>query len=312
MVKQHLPITITLLLVALISSFTTALFMRNGVTRPFQDHSLLNPVVDSNLEKHFIINFQSLRKSFDSIQARYSPDTRVYFSYLNNAAWVGVNERELFTAASLIKVPLAMAVYKAIEERKLNMETEYGLEEIDLSAEFGELYQVGAGKTLTVELLVEIMLRESDDTAANALYKILTRIGITDPLDDVYRSMGWEFRDFNEAPNYGLIHVKVLSNMFLALYNATYVSPEHSQQILDHLTKTPFDNQIVAGVPKGIPVAHKIGIYEPDGTISDCGIVYAPHREYILCVASSGLSRERADTFVKEISEAAYAYVIHN
>ncbi len=298
--------------VMMLSSLVTFLVMRGDRATNFLDHSLLNPVVDSSLNKHFIINFQPLRRSFDSIKAHYSPNTRVYFSYLNNAAWVGVGERDLFTAASLIKVPLAMAVYKAVEDKKLDVEDVYDLEEIDLNSEFGELYKDGTGSRFTVERLIEIMLTQSDDTAANALYKILTRIGLSDPLNEVYRSMGWEFRDFNDAPNYGVIHVKVLSNMFLALYNATYVNPEHSQQILEHLTNTPFNNQIVAGVPKGILVAHKIGIYEPDGTISDCGIVYAPHREYVLCAASSGLSRDRADEFVKEVSQAAYEYVLNN
>ncbi len=310
--KQHF--IIGLVVIVVLSSLLTLLAVKGGGAATPLEHSLLNPVVDSSLNKHFIINFQPLRKSFDSIQSHYSPNTntRVYFSYLNSAAWVGVNERGLFTAASLIKVPLAMAVYEAIESRRLDVSDEYDLEEIDLNNQFGDLYKNGAGSKFTVERLIEIMLTQSDDTAANALYKILTRIGLSDPLNEVYRSMGWEFRDFNDAPNYGVIHVKVLSNMFLALYNATYVNPEHSQQILEHLTNTPFNNQIVAGVPKGILVAHKIGIYEPDGTISDCGIVYAPHREYVLCAASSGLSRDRADEFVKEVSQAAYEYVLNN
>jgi beta-lactamase class A len=136
-------------------------FYSNGKVFSYEkkpNHSFINPVVISNLDKHFIINFQPLREDFLEIQKKYEPKTHIYFSYFNNAAWIGINEREIFTSASVIKVPLAMTAYKAIEEGKLESNTKYTLEEVDLDEKFGELYKIGPGKTITVEQLKVLKL----------------------------------------------------------------------------------------------------------------------------------------------------------
>lgn len=100
--------------------------------------------------------------------------------------------------------------------------------------------------------------------------------------------------------------------MFLALYNSTYISPEYSQEALYYLTQTPFGDKIAAGVPEFVEVSHKIGVSGNDDTFSDCGIVYAPNRNYMLCVGSNGMPESKAAAFMAEISKKTYEYVINN
>lgn len=276
------------------------------------NYPLINKATTASLGKHFIINFLPLKEKFVSIKAKYSQKTYIYFAYLNNATWIGLNERDLFTAASTVKVPLAMSIYKMAQENKLKVTDTYGLEELDLNDTFGELYKVGLDKVLTVEELIKIMLEKSDNTAANATYKILGRIGIEQPLDNVYNFMGWQFNEFGKKPDYERINLKTLSNMFLSLYNATYNSVDDSNKILEFLSATPFKDKIVAGVPEDIVVAHKIGIASNNETFSDCGIVYAPNRHYILCLGSNGGDEKAANAFMRDISQAAYQFVIKN
>lgn len=276
----------------------------------------INPAVIAGLDKHFIINFRPLRKQFEEIQSRFPQKTFIYFAYLNNAAWIGINEREEFTAASTIKVPLAMALLKAVEDGKIQLEDSYGIEDFDLDYNFGDLYKEGAGQQLTVDELLAIMLEQSDNTAQVAVTHIFNRIGITDPLWPVYGALGWEFgaplASIGTTSTYSKISLKTLANLFLSLYDAKYVSVEHSNKILAHLAHTPFKDKIEAGVPREIAVSHKIGVAVPDDTYSDCGIVYAPNRPYLLCLGSVGAPEEKAVEFMKEISKAAYAYVIGN
>ena len=87
---------------------------------------------------------------------------------------------------------------------------------------------------------------------------------------------------------------------------------ENSQKILEYLANTPFNDKIAAGVPEGVTVSHKIGVSAEDKTFSDCGIVYAPNRNYILCLGSNGSDEKRADQFMAEVSKAVYDYVINN
>lgn len=305
---------VTPLLLVIVSSVVTyVLFAGDTIVAqaPKPDLAYINPAVQANLGKHYIINFQPLRETFIAIDKKHAGQGYIYFAYLNNAAWVGINEREMITAASTVKVPLAMAVYKNIEEGRFTGEELYTIEEDDLNAGFGELYKAGAGQTITLRELVEIMLVYSDNTASNAIADIFRRVGIENPLDEVYAAMGWDaVSSLGEVPSYGLIHLKVLSNMFTALYNATYLNAEHSQVVLSHLAQTPFRDKLEAGVPKGVAVSHKIGTYAESKTYSDCGIIYAPSRNYLLCVASVGVDEPAAARFMAEVSAAAYEYVI--
>jgi beta-lactamase class A len=273
--------------------------------------NLLNPESLYDKQKHFIVNFQPLRHSFEEIQKKYPQKTYIYFVYLNNSSWVGINEREPFVAASTIKVPLAIAVSQAIEKGLLTLDSEYTLEHLNLDDNFGDLYK-NEGQSYTVRQLLEYMLSKSDNTAANALTTALTRLGVVEPLFDVYQYMGWEGFELGQAASFNKISVKLLSNMFLALYNASYISPEHSQLILQDLTQSQFNDQIRAGVPEDIQIAHKMGISTNNETFADCGIVYAPNRPYILCLASNGGDEKVADGFMKEVSETVYKYVINN
>jgi beta-lactamase class A len=281
-------------------------------------YELINPTVTSNLNKHFIINFQPLKEKLIAIQKKYPHKTYIYFVYLNNASWVGLNEKDLFTAASTIKVPLAMALFKAVEDGKLKLTDSYALDELDLDEGFGELYKVGPDKQFTIEELVKIMLEQSDNTATRGIDNIFRKIGIEDPFVDVYQSMGWErgsmelIPEMGQAPNYQDINLKILSNMFLALYNADYVNIENSNKILSFLASSPFNEKIVAGVPEDILVAHKIGIAAGKDTFSDCGIIYAPNRHYLLCLGSNGKDEKSANKFMAEISKVVYQYVINN
>jgi len=274
--------------------------------------SLINPTVTAGIGKHFIINFKPLEDQFKGIQTGYPQKTYIYFAYLNNAAWIGSGEDQMFTAASTIKVPLAMSIMKMVEEGKLSLSQGYTLDQLDLDKHFGDLYKIGANKTLTLQQLLQIMLENSDNTAMNALDKAAMLSGVDDPFADVYDSMGWGGTNFDDKPTYNKINLKTLSNMFIALYNAKYDNAQDSQLILDYLDNSTFKDQIPAGVPNGVSVADKFGVNAGDKTFSDCGIVYAPNRNFLLCLGSVGADQKAANSFMAEISKAAYDYVVKN
>lgn len=301
----------------IMTAFATGFAMRNSSSSSSSSaFPLINKAVTADIGKHFIINFKPLRIELEKIQKKYPQKTYIYFSYLNNASWIGLNEREEFTAASTIKVPVAMAIMKAVEEGKLKLSDLYSLEELNLDDGFGDLYKVGKDQEFVVEELLKIMLEQSDNTALNAVVEIFRRIGIEDPLGNVYGFLGWEFSQsipgLGEIPNYSKINLKTLSNLFIALYDAKYISVEHSQKILEYLTHTPFNDKIMAGVPGDIMVSHKIGVATADKTFSDCGIVYAPNRHYVLCLGSNGGNEKQASKFMAEVSTAVYKFVMNN
>ena len=95
---------------------------------------------------------------------------------------------------------------------------------------------------------------------------------------------------------------------------SSYLKAEDSNKVLSILTKTDFNDKIAAGVPKEVPVAHKIGVFGGKGELSqevfsDCGIIYVPNRPYTLCIMTRGDDENIARQHMKNISQLVYGYV---
>lgn len=208
-------------------------------------------------------------------------------------------------AASLLKVPLAMEIYKAIESGKLTPSQKITLTQPMLDNAFGTLYQKGAGYTLTVQDAVRIMLVESDNTAVKALSATL---GNSLPNgESVFNYLDTAVQQ--DADFSVLIGARGYSSILKCLYFACYLNPEHSETVLQHLSQTNFKNRLVAGVAdKKIKIAHKIGVFQ-ETTQSDCGIIYKEARPYILCVMIDGQDNQKTDWHISELSKRVYNYV---
>jgi hypothetical protein len=103
---------------------------------------------------------------------------------------------------------------------------------------------------------------------------------------------------------------------FAFFNNVTYLSSEYSERALKLLSETTYLNGLVAGVPKGVTVAHKFGehVFSAKGVatgveLSDCGIVYYPAHPYLLCVMTSVKDEVTAATIIANISKVTYSAV---
>ncbi len=197
-------------------------------------------------------------------------------------------------SASLIKVPLAMALVSAGQCRDhgdtaLDLELEETLREEDRVDGEGAFDAAPVGTRRTRRELIGHMLRESDNTAANLLIRA---IGIDranhwmgdPPLELEVTRLRRRFMDFAAAAagNENMTTAREMCRIF------AYLAAEPGYAaLLDWLTRTPYGERLVAGVPAGTLVAHKVG--DLDGIEHDVGIVYAPAAPYIVALLSIGL-----------------------
>ena len=65
---------------------------------------------------------------------------------------------------------------------------------------------------------------------------------------------------------------------------AYYLNKPSCEYALRLLLRTIYRDQITAGLPSEIPVAHKEGYNVDTGDFHDCCVVYLPNRPYILCI----------------------------
>lgn len=263
------------------------------------DFRFLNPARHLSDAKDLIINFQPLRDEL----SKYETDARVsiYFEYLKTGANIAVNKDAEFYPASLLKVPVAMAVAKKIEKGEWRWSNELVLMSADKDDKFGNLHKEPTGKTFTIEELVRRSISDSDNTAHFMLVRNLE----IEEMKEVYDHMGLE--GFLETE--GSLSAKRYSVIFRTLYSSSYLTGEDSQKLLSYLSQSPFNYYIQAGLPENVTFAHKIGTDIDKKVYLDSGIVYAKNRPYIITVMTKNNGEQEAKEIMKNVSEKAYDYV---
>lgn len=197
-------------------------------------------------------------------------------------------------SASLIKVPLAMAIVAAYLSRRpdddiLDLDGMEALREEDRVAGEGAFEAASAGTRRTRWELIGHMLRESDNTAGNLLIRaigldVVNQFMSRPPLGLRVTRLRRRFMDVAAAAagNQNLTSAREMCRIFAHLAAEPAYAP-----LLDWLTQSPYDERLVSGVPAGTLVAHKVG--DLDGVEHDVGIVYAADAPYIVALLSAGL-----------------------
>jgi len=228
----------------------------------------------------------------------------VYFRDLNNGPWIGINESEEFTPASLLKVPLMIAYLKIAENYPTVLDEELLIVDNSdtLSQNIIPLRTVENGKSYKVSDLIEYMIVYSDNKAANTL---LSHIDV-ESLNAVYEDLGIKTPDVNDSENF--MSVRDYASFFRILYNASYLNREMSEKALSILTNSQFNLGLSAGVPPQIDVAHKFGerVLLEGKQLHDCGIIYKVDKPYLLCIMTRGTNFIGMGETIKTISETVY------
>ena len=241
----------------------------------------------------------------------------MYFRDLHAGPAFGINESNKFIPASLLKLPVVMAYFSYEEEFPgiVDQKIRYSPEAVSY---VGMLEQVEhpdstlkIGEFYTIEEMMRNALVYSDNLA---FYLILDHFTRTVP-DGSERML----RAFHELgildprdPSEEAISVRNYSGLFRQLYNISYLTPEHSEQVLTWLSESVYDKALEAGVPTDVLVAHKFGerdLSEGEKQLHDCGIVYFPNNPYVLCVMTRGSNWQSMAEFIRTVSKMVYEEV---
>lgn len=251
-----------------------------------------------------IVNFVPLRLDVGKYFQENNLDGSFNFEYLSTGVQVTIDEDKREVAASLMKLPAAMDLMKAAELGRVNLDDKVALQESWLDSGFGDLYQKGAGYQLSLRDAVRIMLEDSDNTALKAVSA--TSVKLIKPEESSLNAV-----DVEVSQNADLsisISAESYTSFLKCLYYTCYNNKQYSQEILEYLTKSDFNDRIVAGIDnKDVKVAHKIGTSEDHQ--GDCGIVYLPNRRYILCIMLKGPEGAETDKHFAALSKKVYDYV---
>jgi beta-lactamase class A len=252
-----------------------------------------------------ILNFTPLRKQLQAyLQANGLQDDSVYFEYLPTGVSIEEGENAEYVAASLMKLPLVMSLYKSADLGMVNLDTPVKLKAEWLDDRYGTLYQKGAGYSLTLRDAARYALEESDNTA---LYMIGSYVDETMKPDETSVNFLDMQLDEDATGKKALVTPQSYSSVLKCLYFSCYLPFDDSQELLTYLTKSVDKNRLTKLLPTDVKVAHKIGTYLTQSQ-SDCGIVYVPLRNYVFC-AMVKTSETDGDRHIAALSKIVYDFV---
>ncbi|MGI5840735.1 MAG: serine hydrolase [Patescibacteria group bacterium] len=235
----------------------------------------------------------------------------VYFRDLNNGPWMGINEKELFSPASLVKVPVMIAYFKEAETNPDLLQKKLKLSDapIEDNQNIDPEVTILPNQEYTVDDLITRMIVYSDNEA----YDILSDNIDFQKIINIYSLLGIDLSLAQNDPAGNIISVKNYASFYRILFNSSFLNQEMSEKALSLLTQTKYRDALRAGVPGNITVAHKFGerqyLPSTEKQLHDCGIVYYPGKPYLLCIMTRGYNFTKLANTIKEISAATYSSI---
>lgn len=99
-----------------------------------------------------------------------------FFYFENNEiVYTGLNEDKVFPAASIVKIPLTIYIYKLYEENKIDINKEIKIEEIKKVGGAGILKDLNISKIKIIDLIT-LAIIISDNTASNILIDLIEQL----------------------------------------------------------------------------------------------------------------------------------------
>lgn len=240
-----------------------------------------------------------------------------------------INEKEMFHAASTMKTPVMVELFKQAAAGKFSLDDSILVKNefrsivdssrytMDVSEDSeGELYDL-IGKKRTIRALIEDMITMSSNLATNILIEKVGAQNVTQTMrsygaDSILVLRGVEDIKAYEQGLSNRTNAYDLMILFEKLGRGEAVSPAASEEMISILKKQHFNEMIPARLPDSVQVAHKTGWIT--GVHHDSGLIILPDgRKYVLVLLSKEApDREKVITMFADISRDVYDYVIAN
>jgi len=219
-----------------------------------------------------------------------------------------INANEVMPAASTIKIPVMVEVFRQLQQGTFDLNHRVTLTPRDRDWGSGEIADAPVGSTFAVSELLTQMIAVSDNTAANMLIRLVGRTHINTTmrslglrhtrLADYMRTAGWSSRNTRRTSPADMW--RLLTDMA----QKQLIDEWSSQAMIDILERQEINKLIPEPLPQ-IPIAHKTGSL--DDTLNDVGIVYASNGAYVIAVMTTQLPTLSAGRrFIRSVSSMAY------
>ncbi len=254
-------------------------------------------------------------------------DFAVAFINLKTGKKLFINEKENFHAASTMKTPVMIEVFKQIKEGKFSLEDSIIIKNEFKSIVDGSLYSLNSsddsyaaiykhiGEKTTLYNLVYHMIINSSNLATNLIIELVDAKKVTATMrnfgaKDIMVLRGVEDQKAYDAGLSNTTTALDLALIFKKLATDKAVDKDASEKMLKILMDQQHNSIIPAKLPATVKVAHKTGSIT--GVHHDSGIVFLPDgTKYVLVILSKNLKDDKeAVKAMSRVSEMVYLAVV--
>lgn len=245
---------------------------------------------------------KGLNKAFPTIKPA------IYVWSFETGKYAAINEDKVYPAASIIKIPVLVQLFKSIEANQVSIYDEMILTHYYRASGSGDMQYAQEGRKYTLDELARVMIQNSDNSATNML---MAKVGGMDDVNTGIRSWGLKNTHVNTwLPDLTGTNTTTAYDMAKILYNlenSSFLNINSREDIIKYMSKVKNNRLIQAGLPEGVPFAHKTG--DIGTMLGDAGIVYMPSgQHYIVVILAKRPHNDAAGVnFIKSASSLIYA-----
>ena len=241
------------------------------------------------------------------------PDKNIY---------IGINDTVVMHAASTMKVPVMIEVFRQAEQGKFNLDDSLIVQNefksiidgstysMDINEDSGDRLYGLLGKKESIRNLVIDMIIWSGNLATNLLIDLVSAENAQKTVNELGASGMQVLRGVEDIKAYragksNVTTARALTRIFTAILQGRAADQKSTSEMIGILLQQKFNDKIPAGLPGDVKVAHKTGSITAIN--HDSGIIYPPDGSpYVLTVLTRGFENpDEAKKCIAEISRMA-------
>lgn len=272
---------------------------------------------------------EEVTKNIKKELSKVEGDFAIAFKNISTGETILINEKEVFHAASTMKTPVMIEVFKQVAAGNMSLDdsitvtnkfksivdsSQYSLppesdSELDLYTKVGTKKRLGD--------LVYDMIIASSNLATNIVIELVDARNVTKTMRDLGAADILVLRGVEDQKAFeaGLSNTTTAFDLMLIyekLANGEAVNEEADQQMIEILLDQKFNEIIPARLPKIVKVAHKTGSIT--GVQHDSGIVILHDgSKYVLVTLSKNLKdKDKGVAAMARVSDLIYHHVVED
>lgn len=239
-----------------------------------------------------------LTEKLNNIVADFNGEVGIYVKHLKTGKTVHIAADTIFPTASMIKVPILLGVFKAIEEGKLSYRQELIYRDSLLYPGEDILGSFKDSTSIHLDKVLMLMLTMSDNTASlwlqhlagtgSAINKFMNDLGFVHTRVNS-RTPGRE--PFQQKYGWGQTTPKEMAEMLVFIREGKIIGKDASEIMYRNLTRTYWNEEAISQIPPFVQAASKQGAVNQSK--SEVVLVNAPSGDYVFSVITKNQEDER-------------------